>query len=66
MKVNLTLIFILIIATSLTIHTLVHSYLAIASALGRSELELYAFLLNNSTYTNSLWCLRALSWGGLN
>jgi hypothetical protein len=38
MKVNSAFVFILIIATSLDIYTLIHSYLAITSALGRSEL----------------------------
>jgi len=38
MKVNPAFVFILIIATSLAIHTLVHSYPVITLALGRSEL----------------------------
>jgi len=41
MKVNPVFVSILIIATSLAIHTLVHLYLAITSALGRSELGSY-------------------------
>jgi len=41
MKVNPALVSILIIATSLAINTLVHLYLAITSALGRSELGSY-------------------------
>jgi len=41
MKVNPTFVSILIIATSLAIHTPVHLYLAITSALGRSGLGSY-------------------------
>jgi len=43
MKVNPAFVFILIITTSLAIHTLVHSYPAITLALGRFELGLLSW-----------------------
>jgi len=43
MKVNPTLVFILIITTLLIIHTPVYSYLTITLALGRSEIWLISW-----------------------
>ena len=59
MKVNFAFVFILIIATSLAIHTPVHSYLAITLALGRSVIGLLSWPSHLL-----LRCLRP-SWGGL-
>ena len=59
MKVNSALVFILVIATPIVIHTLVHSYLAITLALGDLNLS-----LDHDSHTFFLRCLRPLSWGG--
>jgi hypothetical protein len=60
MKVNPACVSILIIATSLVIHTPVHLYLAITLALGVLN---WAHIV---AHTPSLRCLRLLSWDGLN
>ena len=60
MKVNPAFFSILIITTLLAIHTPVYSYLAITSALGRSELGLY-----HSPHTFCKRCLCLSSWDGL-
>jgi len=57
MKVNLVFVSILIIATSLAIHTSVHSYLAITLALGCSELGSY-----HSPHTFSKVSLPVIMW----
>ena len=60
MKVNPVFISILIITTLLTIHTLVHSYLAIILALGHYIIGLLSWP------SHLLRCLRLLSWCDMN
>jgi hypothetical protein len=59
MKLNLALVFILIIAIPSAIYIFFYSYLTITSVMGVLNLGSY-----HSHHTFSLRCLRSLSWGG--